>query len=136
MTEKAISLIKGSWRTIRQIEPTVLGDLFFEQLLIKNPSLQPLFKYSVERQSNLLFDFLNQIISRLDDANINDKAAELAQFYAAYGILPKHYYLISDALLWTLQKAIGKDWNAEMEAAWKKGSEEVVTMMARELSKI
>ncbi len=135
MTEKEIFLIKSSWKIFRQIEPTTLGDLFYGHLLHKNPSLASLFKYSLERQSGLLIDFLNTIIFHLEELhNRKHKIKELAELYAGYGITPKYYPYITEALLFTLKKGIGKDWNEEIENAWLKGNEEVNKLMTEALN--
>jgi hemoglobin-like flavoprotein len=135
MTEKEILLIKSSWKIFRQIEPTVLGDLFYGHLLHKNSSLASVFKYSLERQSLLLIDFLNTIIFRLEDlGSMQSKIKELAELYASYGITPKYYPYISDALMFTIEKGIGKDWNDEIKNAWINGNEEVNRLMTQALS--
>ena len=135
MTEKEILLIKSSWKVFRQIEPTTLGNLFFGHLLHKNPSLASVFNRSIESQSILLIDFLNTIIFRLEDLhNMKDKIKNLAELYASYGITPKYYHHITEALLFTLKRGIGKDWNAEIEDAWIKGNEEVNKLMTEALS--
>jgi len=54
--------------------------------------------------------------------------------YAGYGITPKYYPYITEALLYTLKKGIGKDWNDEIENAWLKGNEEVNKLMTEALN--
>ena len=38
----------------------------------------------------------------------------------SYGAKPKHYDPVDKALLWTLEKGLGKDWKPEVAAAWTK----------------
>ena len=107
-----------------------VGDLFYSHLIQKNPSLKSIFKYSLERQSKLLFDFLSTIITRLDRINdIEDDIRLVAATYAGYGILPEHYEMIRSALLWTLEKGLEKDWTPAVAEAWLTGSIEVMTIM-------
>ena len=134
MTEKDILLIKTSWKIFRQMEPTTIGDLFYGHLLHKNPSVASIFKYSLKRQSILLIDFLNAVILRLEEVqSMKAKIKELAETYAGYGIIPKYYPFIEEALLFTLKRGIGKDWNTEIEIEWINGCEEVKKLMTEAL---
>lgn len=130
MTPQQISLVKSSWKHFRQVEPVAVGDLFYSHLIQKNPSLKSIFKYSLERQSKLLFDFLSTIITRLDRIHdVEDDIRLVAATYAGYGILPEHYEMIRSALLWTLEKGLEKDWTVSVEDAWQAGSIEVMHIM-------
>jgi len=136
MTPQQINLVKNSWRHFRQVEPKAVGDLFYSHLIHKNPSLKSIFKYSLERQSKLLFDFLSTIITRLDKINdIEDDIRLVAATYAGYGILPQHYEMIRTALLWTLEKGLENDWTPEVADAWLAGSLEVMHVMQHAMDK-
>ena len=135
MTPQQISLVKNSWKNFRQVEPVALGDLFYSHLIQKNPSLKTIFKFSLERQSKLLFDFLSTIITRLDQINdIENDIKLVASTYAEYGILPQHYEMMRTALLWTLEKGLEKDWTPELADAWLTGSIEVMNIMKNSIS--
>ncbi len=136
MTPQQITLVKNSWRNFRQVEPNTVGDLFYTHLMHKNPSLKSIFKYSLERRSKLLFDFLSTIITRLDKINdLEDDIRLVAATYAGYGILPQHYEMIRTALLWTLEKGLEKDWTPEVADAWLTGSIEVMHIMKSSMDK-
>jgi len=136
MTPQQISLVKNSWKHFRKIEPMAVGDLFYSHLIHKNPSLKSVFKFSLERQSKLLFDFLSTIITRLDKIHdLEDDIRLVAATYAGYGVLPQHYEMIRTALLWTLEKGLEKDWTPEIADAWLTGSIEVMHIMQASMSK-
>jgi hemoglobin-like flavoprotein len=42
----------------------------------------------------------------------------LAQRHVKYGVEPKHYEPVGAALLWTLEKGLGTNWNEEVKEAW------------------
>ena len=44
--------------------------------------------------------------------------ADLAIRHRDYGTKPKHYASVGQALLWTLEKGLGYDWNEEVAEAW------------------
>ena len=130
MTPQQITLIKQSWRSFRQVDPTILGDLFYSYLIKENPSVKSIFKYSLQKQSKLLMDFMNNIIVHLEKIDeMKSDFKEMSKLYAEYGILPQHYHLIKDALLWTMQQGLNNDWNKEVENAWICGSIEVMNLM-------
>jgi len=136
MTPQQITLVKNSWRSFRQVEPNTVGDVFYTHLMHKNPSLKSIFKYSLERRSKLLFDFLSTIITRLDKINdLEDDIRLVAATYAGYGILPQHYEMIRTALLWTLEKGLENDWTPDVADAWLTGSMEVMHIMKSSMDK-
>ena len=136
MTPQQITLVKNSWRSFRQVEPNTVGDVFYTHLMHKNPSLKSIFKYSLERRSKLLFDFLSTIITRLDKINdLEDDIRLVAATYAGYGILPQHYEMIRTALLWTLEKGLENDWTPDVADAWHTGSMEVMHIMKSSMDK-
>jgi len=117
---KEVQTIKASWRLLQLVDPLVIGDVFYSKLFFEHPQLKALFKTSKEEQSKKLIDMLNVIVGRLDRLNeLNDDIAALALRHAAYGVLPQHYKSVTEALLFTLQKGMGNDWNAETEQAWQ-----------------
>ena len=42
----------------------------------------------------------------------------MAQRHVQYGVNEMHYQTVGAALLWTLQKGLGKGWHTELEEAW------------------
>ncbi len=72
------------------------------------------------QQYGKLVDMLSMVIARLDRLDtVTDEIAQLAIRHVGYGVRPAHYKLVGDALLWTLEKGLGKDWNEETAIAWK-----------------
>lgn len=119
MTEAEIRIVKQSWRTLRAIDPTIVGDLFYSKLFMANPSLRNMFPKKMDAQYNKLMDMLSVIIARLDriDELSNDIAA-MARRHVHYGVRPAHYKLVGNALLWTLKQGLGQDWTPNVEKAW------------------
>ncbi|WP_461092201.1 globin domain-containing protein [Spirosoma gilvum] len=119
MTSQQIILVKQSWRLLREIDPKLLGDVFYTRLFVKYPALQSLFKHSMTSQYEKFIAMLNLIVSRLDQPTIlTQEISQLATRHAGYGIKPEHYEEVGEALLWTLEKGLGKDWNPAIEQAW------------------
>ena len=119
MTQEQIILIKKSWRLLRNIDPQIVGDTFYSKLFADNRSLRKMFPTDMEQQYKKLIDMLSAIVMRLDNLNeLTDDIAAMAQRHVQYGVKPLHYNLVGNALLWTLQQGLGKDWNKETAEAW------------------
>jgi hemoglobin-like flavoprotein len=119
MTQEEISLIKQSWRTLRNVPPQVIGDVFYTKLFLDAPGLRTLFHYPISNQSEKLIGMLNVIVARLEHMDLLKKEVhELAIRHKAYGVKASHYDLVGNALLWTLEKAFGVQWNEPLRRAW------------------
>lgn len=119
MTQEQIILIKKSWRLFRQIDPKLVGGVFYEKLFADQPSLRRMFRSSVEEQSRKLVDMLSAIVLNLDAMDgLKEEVGALAIRHAAYGVKAEHYKAVGAALLWTLQQGLGNDWTKEAEEAW------------------
>lgn len=119
MNEKQIKLVKSSWSLFRKIDPQIIGDVFYSRLFQQMPSLKGMFKSPMTDQYTKIVDTLSMIVSRLDHLEqITDEITQLAIRHTGYGVRPAHYKLVGDALLWTLEKGLGNDWNEETARAW------------------
>ena len=119
MNESDIILIKRSWKVFRQMDPTVVGDVFYSKLFSYNRSLRNMFPSNMDQQYQKLMAMINTIISRLEKLNeINDEIVSMAQRHVQYGVRPGHYKLVGNALLWTLKQGLGDDWTPDLEKAW------------------
>lgn len=119
MTEEQILLVKRSWKIFRNIDPAIIGDVFYSKLFLDHPKLRKLFPKSMEEQYKKLTDMLDSIISKLEKMDVvSSDIRALAERHVKYGVKAEHYIMIGDALLWTLAHGLGKDWNSEVEEAW------------------
>lgn len=119
LTKNQVTLIRQSWRTIRNVSPVIVGDLFYSKLFIDHPSLRKLFPKQMEEQYRKLTDMLNALIMRLDNVDsITEEITAMAQRHQGYGVKPAHYKSVGEALLWTLEKGLGDDWSPAMREAW------------------
>lgn len=119
MTQEEIALVKKTWRAFRGINPATVGDLFYSKLFADSPNLRKMFPVNMDQQYQKLVDMLSAIVIRLDRLDeLTDDIAAMAQRHAGYGVKPAHYKLVGVALLWTLQKGLGEDWNEEVKNAW------------------
>ena len=119
MTEEQISLVKKTWSIFREIDPVLVGDVFYSKLFFDMPHLEKLFHRSKEDQAKKLVEMLNVIVGRLDSMEeLTDDIKQLATRHVQYGVKEQHYKAVGTALLWTLQQGLGRDWNEEVKKAW------------------
>jgi hemoglobin-like flavoprotein len=43
----------------------------------------------------------------------------MSKRHRCYGVKSIHYQLVGNALIWTLQQALGTEWNNNVEDSWK-----------------
>jgi nitric oxide dioxygenase len=133
MTKVDIVLVQQSWRTIRVIDPVMLGDVFYTKLFLDNPYLRRLFPVEMELQYQKLVAMLSSIISHLDKMEtISTDVMELAVRHAGYGVKPSHYSKVGEALIWTIEKAMGKDFNPAVKKAWTNCYQHLSTLMQQQ----
>ena len=119
LTKKEIGLIKKSWGVIRNIDQAVVGNVFYSKLFFENPELRKMFPENMEAQYRKLIEMLNVIVARLEKLDeLKSEITSMAERHVSYGVKPQHYNLVGVALIWTLQKALGNEWDDETKAAW------------------
>ncbi len=121
MTAQQISLVKNSWKIFREIDPVLVGDVFYSKLFISEPRLRHMFSTPKEEQSKKLVEMLNIILGRIDRLDeLTEDIKKLAIRHVGYGVKPEHYTAVGSALLWTLEQGLGKDWKPDVKEAWVK----------------
>lgn len=102
-----------------RIDAETVGGLFYDKLFFETPEARRLFTVPREEQARKLIDMVNLIIMRLDRLDqLTEDIRELAIRHIGYGTKPEHYALVGNALLWTLERGLGQDWNPELQQAW------------------
>ena len=133
MTKEDIVLVQQSWRYIRMIDPTVLGDVFYTKLFIENPSIRRLFPTDMELQYQKLIGMLSSIIAHLDKMDIfSEEVVKLSARHSTYGVKPAHYARVGEALIWTIEKAMGKDFNPAIRNAWSNCYQQLSALMQQQ----
>lgn len=119
LSKKEIALIKKSWTILEKIDPIIIGDIFYSKLFFANPELRKMFPQDMEGQYKKLVDMLDTIVTRLENLDeLKGDIVAMAKRHEDYGVKPEHYNLVGKALLYTLQKGLGKQWTDEIRSAW------------------
>lgn len=119
LTLEQIQLVKSSWGPFRRIDPKLIGDVFYSKLFMEHPSLRRLFPKNMEEQYQKLLAMVNLIVGRLNQIDkLTDDISEMARRHVHYGVKAEHYTAVGNALFWTLEQGMGKDWVPEVQKAW------------------
>ena len=119
MTKEQTLLVKKSWSIFREIDPVLVGDVFYSKLFFDMPYLEKLFHTPKKEQSRKLIEMLSIIVGRLDRLEeLTEEIKQLAARHVQYGVKEHHYKAVGTALLWTLRQGLGNDWNEKVNEAW------------------
>lgn len=120
MTQQQVLQVQKTWRLFRGIKPELIGDVFYSKLFADKPALRKMFKHPIEAQYKKLIDMVSLLIGRLHQLDlINEDLIQLAKRHVGYGVKEEHYQMVGDALMWTLEHGLGKDWNNQVKEAWR-----------------
>ena len=70
---------------------------------------------------------LVEAISSFSD--LATRTRELGSRHAAYGVQTTHYHSACEALIGALEEHLGEQWNAALEAAWRRAYNLVAELM-------
>jgi hemoglobin-like flavoprotein len=119
LSENEIRAIKKSWRILAQIDPAIIGDVFYRKLFLSYPRYKHMFPLDMKAQSLKLVHMLNQIIMRVENLeSMNQILKELGSRHIGYGVQMSDYEAVGKSLIWTLAQTLGSDWNEELESSW------------------
>lgn len=118
MRAAQIQLVRSSFEQVRpQIE--VVAAMFYDRLFAIDPSTRPLFKGDMQKQHLLLMSALSLVVQALDHPEtILPWLQSLGQRHVAYGVTRQQYPSVGQALLWSLEQALGPSCTTEVRAAW------------------
>jgi nitric oxide dioxygenase len=118
MTPEQVSLVQSSFAKVAPISDKA-AELFYDRLFEIAPQVKSLFHSDMSEQRRKLMATLAIVVGGLSKLeSILPAASSLATRHVAYGAKPEHYPVVGAALLWTLEKGLGKDWTPEVAAAW------------------
>jgi hemoglobin-like flavoprotein len=118
MTAEQINLVKMSFEKIVPISDQAAA-LFYAKLFDLNPYLRHLFKGDIKVQGRKLMQVIAYAVESLEriDEFVPEVRA-LGARHAHYGVEEHDYETVGKALLWTLEKALSREFTPPMKEAW------------------
>ena len=118
LTLTQIELVQNTFANIAPIADDA-AVLFYRRLFEIDPSLQQMFKGDMAEQRRKLMQMLTAAVKglpRLD--RLVPVVEELGRRHAGYGVSDAHYDTVGAALIWTLEKGLGRAFTPEVKDAW------------------
>ena len=132
MTPHQIDLIRASWANVEPIAETA-ATLFYGRLFELDPSTRGMFSHTdMQKQRVVLMQTLTVVVKALDRIERLVPAIEaLGRRHASYGVTADDYDAVGTALLWTLERGLGPDFDADTAAAWAEAYGLLASVMQR-----
>jgi len=113
------------------VMPEVAGALFYERLFAANPNFRPLFKNDMRIQGVKLMTMLAIVVynNLPEPGQVLPAIRDLAVRHVEYGVKLADYDALREALLWTLEQALGKDCTPAVRKAWTLCYDELASEM-------
>ena len=118
MNPDQLTMVQPSFAKVAPIAEQA-AELFYGRLFEIAPEAQPLFHGDMKEQGRKLMGTLAVVVNGLTNLKtILPAASALAKRHVAYGVKAEHYRPVGAALLWTLERGLGDEWNPDLAAAW------------------
>ena len=118
MTPQQIQLVQQSFQKVAPVAE-LAADMFYARLFDLDPKLRLLFKSDIKRQGMTLMTMVSSAVRALDDPDaLVPVLKSLGRRHVVYGVTDEHYGTVGEALLWTLESALGADFDDPTRDAW------------------
>ena len=118
MTPQQIQLVQQSFQKVAPVAELAAA-MFYARLFDLDPKRRLLFKSDIKRQGMTLMTMLSSAVRALDDPEaLVPVLKSLGRRHAVYGVTDGDYETVAEALLWTLESALGADFDAPTREAW------------------
>jgi hemoglobin-like flavoprotein len=119
MTPNQQQLIRDTWAQVTPIADEA-ARLFYERLFELDPALRRLFaRTDMPAQRRNLVQTLTVVVKSIDKLETLVPAVEaMGRRHAGYGVRPRHYATVGQALLDTLALGLGDSFTADARDAW------------------
>ena len=113
-----IILVQETFGKVRPISEKA-AELFYNRLFELAPSLKSLFKGDMKTQGRMLMQMIDYAVTGLDRLDtIAPTIQDLGKRHVGYGVKEEYYETVREALLWTLEQGLGKDFTPDVKDAW------------------
>ena len=119
MTPAQKSLVQSTWKQVVPLADAA-AIMFYDRLFEIDPTTKPLFRQTdMAHQRKKLIQIIGTAVASLERLDALVPVVEdLGRRHAGYGVDDKHYDSVGAALLWTLERGLGKEWTPEVAEAW------------------
>ena len=129
MTREQAHIVQTTWRAVLPVGDT-FAELFYGRLFAVDPGLRRLFRDDLLEQGRNLTAMLSVAAANVArPERIRLALRQLGQRHAAYGVEPKDFRTVEDALIFALEHALIDVFTPEVRAAWQAAYAELSSTM-------
>ncbi|XP_054758842.2 uncharacterized protein LOC129264905 [Lytechinus pictus] len=148
LDERQKTLVRNTWKTLEK-KAELHGSMMFAKLTSDHPDIGKLFSFGgknlsygellvdpdVRAHGMRVIDTLGSVVEDLDDMELVVQILEdLGQRHNSYNAKKTHIKAVGEALLFTLEQAIGAGFTSDVKAAWTAVFNIVADTMSTKLS--
>ena len=119
MTPEQAHIVQTTWRAVLPVGDT-FAELFYGRLFALDPQLRHLFRDDLVEQGRNLTAMLSVAAANIGrPEKISVALRQLGKRHASYGVQPRHFVTLEDALLFALEHVLIDVFTAQTKAAWQ-----------------
>jgi hemoglobin-like flavoprotein len=128
MTPEQVTMVRSSYASLG--DATKMAGGFYARLFASDPSAERLFTDGPDVMAGKFAAELAALVDAISSfSDFATRARELGARHAAYGVQTTHYHSACEALIGALSEHLGEQWNAALEAAWRRAYNLVAELM-------
>ena len=118
ITPAQVALVQSSFEHVLPIAD-LAGMLFYERIFTLAPEARALFGDDIALQASRTMAAVKTAVDGLDDIeHVAPFLVRLGARHVRYGVVPAHFDLVGEALLWTLEQGLGESFTPDVHDAW------------------
>jgi hemoglobin-like flavoprotein len=118
VTSREKTLVQDSFAALAPVLEDATA-LFYGRLFELDPAVRRMFPEDMTMQRRKLAQMLTAAVKGLDRLEqLVPVVQDLGRRHAGYGVSECHYDTVGTALLWTLEKGLGRAFTPELKDAW------------------
>ncbi|MEG4943000.1 pentapeptide repeat-containing protein [Microcoleus sp. F4-D5] len=130
--ELAVYILESSFEKIKP-RADEFAARFYENLFSAHPEFKPLFaNIAIEKQQKKLINALVLVVENLRSPEALEPVLKaLGGRHIGYGVIPKYYGPVGDALLMAFEQYLQEDWTPEVKLAWTDAYRAITGLMLK-----
>ncbi|MEG4574084.1 pentapeptide repeat-containing protein [Microcoleus sp. N3A4] len=128
----AVDILESSFEKIKP-RADEFAARFYENLFAAHPEFKPLFaNIAIEKQQKKLINALVLVVENLRSPEaLGPVLNALGGRHIGYGVIPKYYGPVGDALLMAFEQSLQQDWTPEVKLAWTDAYRRITALMLK-----
>lgn len=129
LTDDEIDLLRESLRLL-QTRREAAAEVFYDNLFAIEPDLRPMFQADIREQTDKVLFAFGAVIAQIHDLDVcREMTRDLAIRHVGYGVEDRHYALVGQAVMATLDGVVGDALSPEARDAWSRAYDQIAEAM-------